>query len=411
MKIVKMATINVALYVFIALNPYLKWILPNEVFYSFFLFTTVTLSFLLFTKVKHGIHIDRSKKIIVCYILVYIIYFTLPLFHEMRWGHFFWFMPFLIILFYNDNIVKNSYKILKIIFVFIAVFSLLFWILNIFKFPIPYYSFYPDFRVNPTDYYRIYGPAISLFNGNLPVGGIFGIERITGVFAEPGHFGIYLGIILAIEKFDMTNRENQILLITGILTFSTAFYAIVLLGFVYRIYIDKKISRSFINTLVIIFIVVGFGFYFSGEGFKQLVYGRVLGTDNSEISDVTDIVENRVSDKFIDEFNEFAKTPNVIYGLGYYNELETIPSTNWRGLIYRFGIVGFVIILLLIYSIVRRFDIGTGLLFFIIAILVISHRSYLFYTPTIYLLFFLATSIFKVEAKGYNLSCNSSKIN
>ena len=141
-----------------------------------------------------------------------------------------------------------------------------------------------------------------------------------------------------------------------------------------------------------------------------MVYGRVLDADNSEVSDVTDIVENRVSDKFIDEFNEFAKTPNVVYGLGY-NELQTIPSTNWRGLIYRFGIVGFVIILLLIYSIVRRFDIGTGLLFFIIAILVISHRSYLFYTPTIYLLFFLATSIYKVEDKGYNLSRNSSKIN
>lgn len=404
-----MATINVALYVFIALNPYLKWILPNEVFYSFFLFTTFTLSFLLFTKVKHGIYIDRSKKMIVGYILVYIIYFTLPLFHEMRWGHFFWFMPFLIILFYNDIIVKDSYRILKKIIVFVTVFSLLFWIINIFKFPIPYYSFYPDFRVNESDYYRIYGPAISLYNGNLPVGGLFGIERITGVFAEPGHFGIYLGIILAIEKFDITTRENQIILITGILTFSTAFYAIVLLGVAYRFYIDKKISKSFINALAIIFIVIGFGFYFSGEGFKQLVYGRVLDADNSEVSDVTDIVENRVSDKFIDEFNEFAKTPNVVYGLGY-NELQTIPSTNWRGLIYRFGVVGFAIMLLLIYSILRRVDIGTGLLFFSIAILVISHRSYLFYTPTLYLLFFIATSIFKVKDNGYNFSRSTSII-
>lgn len=410
MKIVKMATINVALYVFIALNPYLKWIFPNEVFYSFFLFTTVTLSFLLLTKVRYGIFIDRSKRFIVGYLLIYVIYFTLPLFHEMRWGHFFWYMPFLFILFYNDIIVKDSYLILKKIFVFVTVFSLLFWILNIFKIPIPYYSFYPDFRVNSTDYYRIYGPAISLYNGNLPVGGLFGIERITGVFAEPGHFGIYLGIILAIEKFDITIRENQIILITGILTFSTAFYAIVLLGVVYRFYIDKKISKSFINALAIIFIVIGLGFYFSGEGFKQLVYGRVLGADNSEVSDVTDIVENRVSDKFIDEFNDFAKTPNVIYGLGY-NNLETVPSTNWRGLIYRFGIVGFSIMLLFIYSIVRRFDIGTGLLFFSIAILVISHRSYLFYTPTLYLLFFLATSIFKVKDNEYNFSYRTVIIN
>ncbi len=66
-------------------------------------------------------------------------------------------------------------------------------------------------------------------------------------------------------------------------------------------------------------------------------------------------------------------------------------------LIYLFGIVKFAIILLLIYSIVRRFDIITGLNFFNIAILVISHRSYLFYTPTFYLLFFLASSTIKVK--------------
>jgi len=34
--------------------------------------------------------------------------------------------------------------------------------------------------------------------------------------------------------------------------------------------------------------------------------------------------------------------------------------------IYRFGIVGFAIILLLIYSIVRRFDISTGLIFLVL---------------------------------------------
>ena len=58
----------------------------------------------------------------------------------------------------------------------------------------------------------------------MPIGG--GLERICGVFAEPGHFGIYLGLMLAIEKFNFYEKRNLLLLITGFLTFSTAFYGI-----------------------------------------------------------------------------------------------------------------------------------------------------------------------------------------
>ena len=55
MPIVKISAINVALYLFICLNPYIKWLLPNELFYGFFILTTISLTFLIKKNVKNGI--------------------------------------------------------------------------------------------------------------------------------------------------------------------------------------------------------------------------------------------------------------------------------------------------------------------------------------------------------------------
>ena len=123
-----------------------------------------------------------------------------------------------------------------------------------------------------------------------------------------------------------------------------------------------------------------------------MTYGRVLKDVDTKNNAIMSIVDSRISERFLTDFDDFSKTSKVFTGLGYFDQ-EDIPTTNWRGLIYRFGIIGLFIILLLIIFIIRRVDILYALLLFSIAILILSHRSYLLYTPSIYVLLFMATSV------------------
>jgi len=393
MKISRSASINVAFYAIISLNPYFRWLLPNEIFYFFFLISTVFLTFQLKDKFNNAIISNTYRRRVALMLLIYLLYFTTSFIHEMRWGHFVWLMPLILITFYNTEIITRGYIYIKIIFIWISIFSILIWMLNQINFPIPYYTYQPDFRYFTSDYYRIYGPAISLYRGDLPVGGIYGIERITGIFAEPGHFGIYLGFILAIEKFNFSIRDNQILLLVGILTFSTAFYGMLLLGFIYRVINERKISNSAVKTILLIGLTLGLGFALGGDGFKQLIYGRVINSQDNDSFSLVEVVESRASNRLVEDFVDFSKSKDFIIGMGYTDHTE-IEKTNWRGLIYRFGIVGFVIIILMFLIIINKVPKTYGLLLLSFGVLVLSHRSYFLYTPSIFTLLTIACIIY-----------------
>ena len=50
------------------------------------------------------------------------------------------------------------------------------------------------------------------------------ILRFPAIFDEPGFLSAILVFVLAIEKFDLRNIQNKLFLLSGILTFSLAFY-------------------------------------------------------------------------------------------------------------------------------------------------------------------------------------------
>lgn len=396
MTIQKAAALNIALYIFISLNPYIRWILPNELFYIFFTFTTILITGLLNSHVRNSLNITSYRLQILFIFLIYILYFTSPLFHELRWGHMVYPLPFLFILFYNNKIIQNGYLFLKKIFIWISVFSLIVWLLSLLNVPIPYYSYDPDFRIHATDNYRIYGLAVSLYTGDLPTGGIMGFERITGVFAEPGHFGIYLGLILAIEKFNFNSRSNKILLTTGILTLSTAFYGILFMGIVFRVILERKIPKNVLYVTLIFILLISIGSLLFGDAATELILGDLIKSSDTVKTDAFDVVDSRVNDRFKEEFNYFVYSNNFYFGLGYSSDME-LAVTNWRGLIFRFGLVGLIIIISLILVIAKNASLLYGFLLIGISLLILSHRSYFFYSPAIFLLLFLAVTIQKLN--------------
>lgn len=403
----KLVIYNIALYTFISLNPYIRWLLPNELFYFLFIASTFFLAFFLEGRYYSQFDFSKKKQIIAIFVIIFIIHFTSPIVHDLRIGHLLWITPFLIIIFYRDKTIYDSYKIFKKIMVWVAVASVVYWILNLLTVPLPYFTFTPDHRQNPDEYYRIFGPVIGLYRGTVAVGQWVALERVTGVFAEPGHFGIYIGLLLAIEKYNISKWDNKFLLLAGLLTFSTAFYGILILILIYRLISDGRINKDIRYSIIALSLFLLLGSLYKGQAFFELFLGDVFSDNDSYILNPVELTDSRVSDGFIANFDSFSKTSDILIGYGYIDiDTETIRTTNWRGLVFRFGVIGISIIISFFIAIVRRTDIVYGILLFSIALLVLLHRSYLLYTPWIYILLYMATAIDNYNKNRFSVSHN-----
>ena len=378
MNRIKLISVNLGLLLFFALHPYPRWFMPEGLFQIVFLFTTTISSIELRRNIRKGLVVDKYRIGICIAAVTFLLFFTTPIVHDFRIGHFAYFLIF-----------YNSYKFLKKLFIIISVFAIVFWVLNAMGVPLIYYKCTPAFRTESVlDNYRIYGPVLSLYRGNMPIGG--GIERICGVFAEPGHFGIYIGLMLAIEKFNFYEKRNLLLLITGFLTFSTAFYGIFCLGVLYKLLKYKRITTDIIRIVAVLFFTAITLLFFS-DRFVETIYGRVVENKREEVSGVVDLLDNRVPDSHITKFESFIHSHDALVGLGYDN--DEMVGTNWRGVVYRFGIIGTVIMLLLIFSIARKGSMKYGFLLAAIALLIVAHRAYLMFSPAIYMMLLTAVYV------------------
>lgn len=397
----RFAAINLAFFLLMAMNPYPRWMLPNGTFQCIFLFTT-SLSLYRLKSLGYLFDSNSHKSIICCCIVLYTVFFALPIFHEFKGGYLLNAILFIEILFLDKDIYRDAYYILRFIFKWICVFSLLIWVVNYLKIPIPYYYYQPDFRYSSADNYHIYGLAVSLYDGANFIGG--GLERICGIFAEPGHFGIYLGLMMAINKFRFTEKSDYIMLFTGIMTFSTAFYGILAIGLLYRLVEYQNLKDIKIFFLVGCFV---FPLLFMNSSFYDSMLGRVI--DNKKDISVVSLVENRVQRQSIEKFSRFLKTSQIWTGIYNKSENDVMQITNWRGGIYGYGILGVSIMLILIITIVSRNSFKYGLCLLAMAILVMSHRIYIMYSLGIIMIIFIACMVNNPLDEEYDEFENSAE--
>ena len=377
------ASINLGLLLFFALKPYPVWMLPNGLTQIVF-FTTTLLAIIL------GNYSEiTNKKIAFISICFYLVYFTLPIVHQFKSGYFLYYLVFIQILFFNKEVYLNGYLVLKKIIVIVSLAALFMWFLHLLGLDLPHYVYYPDFRYSSLDNYHIYGLSLSMYRGGVFVGS-GGLERINGVFAEPGHYGIYLGLLMAVEKFEFDSKENIILLIAGILTFSTAFYGILSLGIAYRLLSNHKTLKDIRTFFVIALILVPF--MAGNDLYYENAIGRVTKTQGKDDISIQSIVDNRTTKSTVDTYQKFSSGDKFLTGVGV-SEDKDVQITNWRGYIYRFGIIGLVLASIMVFFITKGTNIIYQGLLIAIAALIFSHRSYIMYQPGIYMMLFVANMI------------------
>lgn len=390
----KFACINLILILLFNHHWYLTWFLSGEIYKVFFLFTTSLSLLLLNISVEMSTYIQR----VVLLFVLFIIYFTLPVFgHSFSLGQFVGDVLLLLCIFYHEQIYKDTYKLLRQVMFVVCVSSIIMWIIHFWGGDLPNYHVTNfNWRERLTDSYKIYGTSVSMYFNN---GFMNGIERCNGVFGEPGHFGIFLGFIIAANKFRFKNAHDYVFLIAGILTFSTAFFGILAIGFLYRIMNCQQSKKDLV--VVTLAGCMALPVLLSNAGIYESLIGRVL-KDRETIS-VNEMVEQRTLESTKLYYDNLMRTDQKWYGVGSTPSVTADSSTilqytNWRGGVYRFGIIGMTILCLLICYMTVISDRKYAIMILAIMALIMSHRMYQVTTWGLLLLEFMAIQLNAIES-------------
>jgi hypothetical protein len=192
----------------------------------------------------------------------------------------------------------------------------------------------PHFSIKPLnklkdDIYQVY-----IFELRLDAYTLLGGRRFMSVFDEPGVVGSMLALLISYKKLKFDNYRDYVLIITGLISFSLAFYVVLIINIFYYKYLNWK--------FLIIFIGIVLSFYYIQPQFiQETLLDRFVS--DGEIG----VVDNRSSQLFSLAYDEFIRKggDQVIFGLGP-NSLERLSKTvdlnvsSYKTIVYQWGYLG-----------------------------------------------------------------------
>ncbi len=264
---------------------------------------------------------------------------------------------------------------------FLLVISLFFWILFLFKLPLPFFqdSFgYSELRSEALYYYNNY--YFFLYNTGTVARDFSDLilPRFSSVILEPGYLGLLMVVLLYINGFKLKYRYNVLYLMVLFFTFSLAGW---LFGaYSYLIYaLRNNRNRLGVIISVTLFLLV-FTWFFSrlNEGHNpvnQLIIERVrFDEDKGTISGY-----NRTGEDFDFWFQtEFLKSSDVLFGSDDYQRFFA-NSTNvgWKPYVAQYGYIGLAtyLLFLIVVCFMNRNFLTIGFFLLYVAILSRGHHE------------------------------------
>jgi len=215
--------------------------------------------------------------------------------------------------------------------------------------------------------------------------------RISGIMGEPGGLGAISILILMAEKMNLNKRSNQYILAIGLISFSLAFYVLLILYFLLEILFDKSQVSKY--KLVVIFVFLGL--ILMNSSFYEYYIGK-------RVSDID--IENpsarntRTSVTALDFFRKFLNQDlnAIMIGHGYggnidISAIEGAQGINYMAYFYNFGLLNVFSLFFLIFLILYKKEYRS---YSIIALLIIIssfyQRPYIFNNGYLFLFFALS---------------------
>lgn len=297
-----------AILLFICTNPYFVWRTPLILLSSWLV---CLLSYKYFT--INNIHI-------VTFLAFFVLYSIYAVINEVNFfgAAELLIIPFLFLL--KKDYISDLYNRFILILSIALVPSILEYLLWLLGFSINYNVIAP-YELGKTYNYQQFLFFVTSYSP-------FGLSRFYSYYDEPGVLGTITAMILISKQYNLRSRQNIIIFVAGILTFSFYFYVISLLAFLF----SKKHKYLWAGlVLILVFGVTKIDF------FEPLV-NRFIIEDGKFAGD------NRTNEDYDIWFSNYLQTDRVWYGYGknYAQDLNK-GGTSYKDIIVNFGLLFFII--------------------------------------------------------------------
>lgn len=169
--------------------------------------------------------------------------------------------------------------------------------------------------------------------------------RFQSIFAEPGHYTMGLAPLIFINKYNWKNPYVAILIIAQLFTFSLAGYIVFIVGYLYTIVSEKRVSS--IMTRILSFALIVFAFTTLSSYFYE---------DDMVESHIFDRIEegnfSRSDQQFERAYASLLNSPEVLFGKSVLD--IDVVAAGYKRYVYVHGILGLTCILLMYLLIWNR---------------------------------------------------------
>jgi len=309
-----------AFLLFLLMPPYFVW---HKIHPLIFISLCVVLSF-------QNIKLNSvPKAVFVFFLTIFYVYLG------FRSGqNFFGFMPLfgiVLLVLVEDKFLIAALKYFILIYSISLIPSILSYLLvNVFSVKLPYEIIKPINLLKTYDYikYPFYvqdNKLISLF-----------LPRFHAYFDEPGVVGTFSGVLLLLDGFNLRKKVNIPIIIAGLLSFSFAFY-IMLLGY-FLMFVKTKYKIIGLIVIIALFPVISN---------NEVLNGYILSRFEIQ-EDGTLAGDNRTSVKLDDFYERFSNSDDFYFGLGKEAKLKyNYSGASYKDLIVNYGIIPFIAFMLI----------------------------------------------------------------
>ncbi len=354
------------LYAFYSLEPYFTWKTYNGGIYGYFLGSVpyrsiwgILFVLCFFIKSKGIIKADKascfqSVGVLICASLLVVLSGGIENTHvfSLTWLPYFIVMCYLLLS--SEQKIK-AYNIYFFVFSITLVLPIAYYVLLKIGINIPYSILEPQevIKVIRGFYYKNYFLAVQRTHNY----DLLAELKMCGIYDESGRLGTLAALFLISERLKIKNKwQNIICLIAGILSFSLAFYIIIIIYYCGMCIFNRK----FKNVMLIAVIIVAY-FIFMRLQFEDSVIRNL----QSRISIIEtglagDNRTNNQLDSLMDDFNDNSNIYTLIFGRGdgaiaEIQNNNNIDGSSYKCFIYNYGYAGFssIIIWLVLFGVFK----------------------------------------------------------
>lgn len=319
--------------IFLTLRPYFIW--QNN-----FIYVTIFILAVTFSLVWIFLKMRISKKSLF-YLSIFLSSFALSQF--TLHGIYLWISAMVVLIsffvLFDEKIHQTSLSYFINIYAIVSIPSILIFFLLVTGVNLEWEHLEPYSKAKQSSgvYYREYLGMVVL-STQIFTFGTGEIFRLSSVFTEPGVVGTVSALLLAVTRFDIRNWKGMILLISGMLSFTLAFYilAFIYLGLKKPFYL--LISVGLLSTLIVLLP--------SDIKDNRIIQYYVMERSEALLVNF-DKVNNRVDECFEQHYDEFLSSTNIYFGNGYKASISLKCNTSsYKTIIYDYGTIGFLMIVL-----------------------------------------------------------------